>query len=182
MPISQSDIEFRLSTKDGAQGDSLNQNNPNLSLGKYISASQISGSTILNNLFDNITADENLNQNVEYRCIFIVNLHPTLTYQGATVWLSAEVSGGADIAIAVDNIGVSDRQSTDAQATEIATEDTVPVGVGNFSSPTSRASGLQLGSLAPDECRAIWIRRTARNTAAVSNDGVTLAVAGITEA
>jgi hypothetical protein len=56
------------------------------------------------------------------------------------------------------------------------------VGVGTFSSPTTKGTGLALGDIAAGSCRAIWIKRTAANSAALNNDGVTIRIEGDTAA
>lgn len=182
MAITASDIQFRLSTTAGSAGNSQAQADPNASLGKYISTTQISG-TALNNLFDNITGDENAASEAEYRCIFVFNNHATLTWLSPVVWISAEVGGGAVVAIAIDDLPASPVADTDPQADQIANENTAPgSGVGSFSSPTTKGTGLALADLPAQQCRAIWIRRTAANTAALDNDGVTIRVEGDTAA
>lgn len=182
MAITSSDILYKLSIKTGTAGNQNAQADPNASLGKYISTTQLSG-TALNNLFDDISGDENAASDVEYRCIFVHNAHATLTLQSAVVWLQSEVAGGAAIAIAIDDIAASAIGSASAQADEIADESTAPgSGVGSFSSPTTKGTGLSLGNIGPGQCRAIWVRRTAANSAALDNDGVTLRVEGDTAA
>lgn len=180
MAITQSDILWKLSVTSGSAGNSTS-GTPAGSLGKYISTTQLSGTT-LNNLFDDISGDENAASTVDYRCIFIHNAHASLTYQSPVIWISSEVSGGASIAIAVDGTAASAIGSASAQAAQIANETTAPTGTGGFSSPTSKATGLSLGSIAAGSCKAVWIRRTAANNAAINNDGVTLAVEGDTSA
>ena len=180
MAITQSDILWKLSVTSGSAGNSTS-GTPAGSLGKYISTTQLSGTT-LNNLFDDISGDENAASTVDYRCIFIHNAHASLTYQSPVIWISSEVSGGASIAIAVDGTAASAIGSASAQAAQIANETTAPTGTGGFSSPTSKATGLSLGSIAAGSCKAVWIRRTAANNAALNNDGVTFAVEGDTAA
>lgn len=180
MAITQSDILWKLSVTSGSAGNSTS-GTPAGSLGKYISTTQLSGTT-LNNLFDDISGDENAASTVDYRCIFIHNAHASLTYQSPVIWISSEVSGGASIAIAVDGTAASAIGSASAQAAQIANETTAPTGTGGFSSPTSKATGLSLGSIAAGSCKAVWIRRTAANNAAINNDGVVLAVEGDTSA
>lgn len=180
MAITASDILLKLSVKTGSAGNST-AGTPAGSLGKYISTTQISG-TPLNNLFDDISGDENAASNVEYRCIFVHNSHATLTWQGVVAWTSGAVSGGADAAIAVDNIAASAIGSASAQAAEITDEDTAPSGVGAFSAPTTKGTGLSLGNIGPGQCRALWVRRTATNSAAINNDGFTIELAGDTAA
>jgi hypothetical protein len=77
------------------------------------------------------------------------------------VWVSAETPGGVNIAIGLD-----------------------PAGVGNGSTTgvTSKGTGLAITDLAPGTGRAIWLRRTATNSAAIDNDSATLSFEGDTNA
>lgn len=178
MAISSSDIKFKLSIKTGSAGNSQAQSDVDESLGKYISTTELSG-TSLNNLFDDITGDENAASDVEYRCLFIHNSHATLTWLDPKVWIGSETSGGASVAIGIDTTAASTIGASSAQALEVADEGTAPAGV-SFSSPTSKATGLSLGDLPAGQCRAIWVRRTAANTAAKDNDGFSLSAEGDT--
>jgi hypothetical protein len=179
MPIAGSDLLWKFSVKTGAAGNSQAGNAAG-SLGKYISTSAWAGG-VLHDLFDVITGDENAASDVEYRCVFIHNAHATLTWQNAVVWVASQVAGGAAIAIGVDPAAASAIGSAGAQAAEIATEGDAPAGV-SFSTPTTKGTGLSLGNIGPGQCRAIWIRRTAANTAAQNADGATLQVEGDTAA
>lgn len=180
MPILTTDLIFRLSTTAGAAGDSTAQGNPNASLGKYASTTVLAAGA--NTLYDDVSGAENAASTVDYRCLFVLNNHATLTLQNAVVFISSEVAGGAAIAIASDNIAPSPKGSASAQAAEIATELAVPAGVSAFSTPTTAGAGLALGNIGPGQVKGFWVRRTAANTTAVTGDGVTFAVAGDTEA
>jgi hypothetical protein len=180
MAIASSDIKFRLSIKTGAAGDTGAQADPNQSLGKYISQTEITDNT-LNNLFDDVSGDENAANDVEYRCFFVLNNHGSLVLQTAICWISAEVAGGASVAIGLDPAGVVAKGSASAQAALVATESDAPAGV-SFSAPTSKGAGLAIGNIAAGYCQAIWVRRTAANTIAVDNDGATIRVEGDTAA
>lgn len=180
MAITATDIVFRLSTTAGSAGDSTAQANPNNSLGKYVSTTVWAAGA--NGLFDNISGDENAASTVDYRCIFILNNHGSLTLENAKVWVSAEVAGGASVAIATDNIAPSAKGSASAQAAQIASETTAPSGVSAFSTPTTSGTGLALGNIGPGQVKAVWVRRTAANSAAINSDGFTLAVNGDTAA
>jgi len=70
MPITTSDIHYKLSVPSATQGGQSAQSNVNASLGKWCSTTDIVDAT-LNNLFDDISGDENAAQESEYRCIFI---------------------------------------------------------------------------------------------------------------
>jgi len=180
MPIVSTDILVKLSTTSGTAGNQNSQANPNQSLGKYISTSTIpSGS--LNNLFDNISGAENAASTIDYRCIFIHNSHGSLTLQSPVIWISAEVAGGANVAIGVDPATASPIGQSSSQAAVVADELTAPPGV-TFSAPVSKATGVNLDDLGPNQCRAVWVRRSATNSSALSNDGATLRVEGDTAA
>ena len=180
MPVAVGDIKVKLSIKTGAAGHASAQPDPNAALGKFISTTELTDN-VLNNLFDDVTGDENATPESEFRCIFVHNSHATLALQNAVAWISAETANGADIAIAVDDIGPVPIAQAGAQADEVANEDTAPgAGVGAFSSPTTKATGLSLGSIPAGQCRAIWVRRTTANRAALDNDSVQISVAGDT--
>ncbi|HET7713266.1 MAG TPA: hypothetical protein VFK94_02210 [Patescibacteria group bacterium] len=150
------------------------------SLGDQVSTTQITDAT-LGNLFDDVSGDENAASDVEYRGYFVHNAHATLTWTAPKVWISAEVAGGASAAIAVDTTAASAVGAAATQMTTIADESTAPAGQ-TFSAPTTKASGLALSDLAAGNVKGIWVRRTAANTAAVNNDGVTIRVEGDTAA
>lgn len=173
MAITSTDIVLRYSVVTGAAGDSTAGTAAG-SLGKYASTTVVA--TGANGLFDDISGAENAASTVDYRCIFVLNNHATLTMLNAVVYLSAEVAGGASVALAVDNIAASAKAASSAQAALIATETTTPSGVGAFSSPTTVATGLALGNLTPGQVRGVWVRRTAANSAALDADGVTIGV------
>lgn len=175
MAISSSDILFKYSVKTGSAGNSTSGTAAG-SLGKYVSTTTQSTGT--NGIFDDVTGGENAASTIDYRCLFVLNNHATLTYYGAVVYVSAETAGGTNISIAVDNTAVSDKGSSSAQAAEIATETTAPTGVGSFSTPTTADTGLALGDIPAGSVKAFWVKRTATNSAAVDSDGMTIAVAG----
>jgi hypothetical protein len=184
MAITATDIVFRYSVKTGAAGDSTAQAAPTNattgSLGKYVSTSAWTTGT--NSLFDNVSGDENAASTVDYRCVFVLNNHATLTLQSAVAYFT-ETAAGASVAIALDNIAASAKASASAQAAEIVNETTAPGSVGTFSTAAiTKAAGLSIGNLAPGQVKAIWIRRTAANSAALDADGFTLNVAGDTAA
>lgn len=171
------DIAWRYSTTAGAAGNTT-AGTALGSLGKYISTTAWAGG-VAQDLFDDISGSANATSQVDYRCIFIYNSNGANAYQNAVVYIASEVAGGASIAIGVDTTAASALGSATAQALTIANATTAPAGV-TFSSPTTAATGIALGTIASGSVRAFWIRRTAANTAALSNDGVTLSTSGDT--
>jgi hypothetical protein len=179
MAIVGSDILWKFSTTAGSAGNS-NTSTASTSLGKYISTSAWAGGS-LHDLFDIITGDENAASTVDYRCLFIHNNHGSLSYQTPFIWLAAETAGGASISIGVDTTAESAIGGASAQALTIANETTAPAGV-TFTAPTVKGSGIAMGTIPAGHCRALWVRRTAANSAALDADGVTLQIEGDTAA
>lgn len=174
MAIVAADIVKRLSVVTGSAGDTT-AGTPAGSLGKYPATTAITDAT-LNNLFDDVTGAEAAAGSVEYRCLFILNNHATLTLQNATIAVQSETSGGGSIQIALDNIAVGAKGGAGALAATIANETTTPTGVGTFG-----AGPLTIGDMAPGTVKGVWVKRTvAASTAALNPDGVVLRVAGDT--
>ena len=178
MAITATDILYKYSV--AAAAGNTTAGTAATSLGDQISTTQITTAT-LDNLFDVITGDENAASDVEYRCFFVHNAHATLTWENVVVWLSAEVGDGAVAAISVDTTGVTVLGSGSAQAKTVANESTAPA-TQTFSAPTTKGTGLAIGNIPAGSVAAIWVRRTAANTGAVNNDGVTIRCEGDTAA
>lgn len=147
MPIVASDILWRYS---GGAGNT----NPNAALGGAMSTA--GGGTVddgvLHDLFDAVASAESLAGDTEYRGIYILNNHATLTLLDARIYFST-AANDLDIALADEAIN--------STIETIANEGTAPVGP-VFSHPTTYAGGLQLNSatgLAPADDKGIWVRR-----------------------
>lgn len=179
MAITAADIKFLLS-KSSATAGYAETSTPAASLGKFASTSEMAAGA--NTLFDDVSGAENAALESEYRCVFVLNDHATLTYENVVAYLSAVVAGGADVSIAIDDLGSTPKDYSYAQATFIANEDTTPVGVGSFAAPTSAITGISVGNIGPGNVRAIWVKRTTTDSAALVDDGFTLAVSGDTAA
>lgn len=185
MAITATDILYKFSV--AAAAGNTTAGTAAGSLGDQISTTQITDNS-LNNLFDDVTGDENAASTVvDYRCIFVHNAHASLSWQSVVVWVSADVANGVDIAIGVDPAAASAIGQASAQAATIASETSAPAGVTftNYASGSAvdvKARGLSVGTLAAGQCRAVWIRRTSANRAALNNDGSTLRFEGDTAA
>lgn len=177
--ITSAEIVWRYSVTTGTAGNTVAGTAAG-SLGKYISTTAWAGGAA-NDLFDDISGSENAASTVDYRGIFVYNSNAANAYQNPTAYISAEVAGGASIAIGADTTATSALGSATAQALTIANETTAPAGV-TFSSPTTAATGVALSSIPSGNVKGLWVRRTAANTAAINGDGVTLATSGDTAA
>jgi hypothetical protein len=167
MSISASDIEFRYTASSKSSSGTANG-----SLGGYASTTKLADNT----LFDMITGAENAAKTTDYRCLAVVNTS-TETWHSAVVWVSNQVSGGADASIGLDAKGVVTMSSS--LASRITNETTAPSGV-TFSDPTKVDNGLAVGDVGAGKCFAVWLKRSATDSAAKSDDGVTISVRGDT--
>lgn len=177
MSIQQGDLGYFYSNPAASAGNQQAQLVPAASLGKFIASTPWLGGT-LQDLFQNLTGDQNAAQETEYRCIFIANKNTQLTWLGPVAWLTVLTPGGCNVAIGLDPNAPQALNSATPQALTVSTLTTPPLGV-VFSSPTSKATGLQLQDVPPGFCQAIWIRRQAINSGVgLSNDGFSLRVEG----
>jgi hypothetical protein len=176
--IVSTEIVYRHTTTAGAAGDSTAQANPNADLGKYASTSAWAGG-VANDLFDDISGAENAASTSDYRGLAILNNNTANVLANAAAYISSEVAGGASVAIGADPTGSLAKGSASAQLVTIANETTAPAGV-TFTSPTTYAGGVALGSIAVGFVKGLWIRRAAANSSALSADGATFTVQGDT--
>jgi hypothetical protein len=175
--IVASDIQTRFTTTAGAAGDSTAGTAAG-SLGKYASTTSWAGG-VLHDLFDPISGAENAASTADYRVIGVLNNNASNPWETVKAYLSAETAGGASLALGADTNAASPKGQAGAQFVQIANETTAPAGV-TFTSPTTYAAGVDLGTIPVANVKGLHIRRTAANSAALSNDGGTLAIQGDT--
>jgi hypothetical protein len=171
--IATGDLSLYYSTTAGSAGNST-AGTPAGSLGKYVSITEWLENAAV---FDDISGAENTALQVDYRCVFLRNTNSLNAWTGVVVYIASQVAGGADVAIGLDPTPASALGSSSAQAVSIANETIAPAGV-TFTSPTSAATGLLVGTIAPGQCRAVWIRRSASGGPAQTGDGFTLGAIG----
>ncbi len=174
MPIVASDIVYRLSVA-AAAGDTT-AGTPATSLGDQVSTTAITAASI-GNIFDDVSGAEAVAGDVEYRGIFVLNNHATLTLLGAQVVVTSNTAGGGTVDIALDNIAVSAKGSGSAQMATIANESTSPGGgAGSFGN-----GPLTIGDIGPGQVKGIWLRRTVTAGAGgVNSDTVVITTSGDT--
>lgn len=179
MAIVTGELLIKFSVTSGAAGNST-AGTASGSLGKYISTTTITDNT-LHNVFDVITGDENAASTVDYRGLFVHNSNASLTWTAPVLWFSAEVSSGATAAYWWDSTATSALASASAQMLQIASETTAPTGF-SAGTATTKATGSATADIPAGNVKGFWIRRTAANTAALNNDGVTFRIEGDTAA
>ena len=126
-------------------------------------------SNTVNDLFDRVTGEESSAGDTEYRVFYVrnesaseavdVKIHLTANYDSAT--------GNDTTALGDINIGLNVAKNTSAATP--TNEDTAPSGV-TFSAPGNRAAGLDIGDLAEDEYRAVYVRRITTASASAKDD------------
>lgn len=169
MAILSTDLKAYLS---GGAGNT----DPNASLGGTISTTQIIDAA-LNDMFDSVSGDEASAGDVEYRAFYIKNTHATLTWVGPKVWISQQTPGADDILIGIEASSGSPQQS-------VANESTAPSAPTiSFSAPSTKATGLALGNMAPSVVYMIWIKRNVpAATGAYSINNYKISIEGDTAA
>lgn len=168
------ELVWKFTTTAGAAGNTTANTTVSTFLGKYVASSNWAGGGT-NDVFPDITGAQNTASQVDYAGLGVYNSNASNIAQNTSAYLSSEVAGGASIAIGVDTTAALAVGSASVQLVTIASSTTAPAGA-TFSSPTTAAGGVAMGSIAVGFVRGLWVRRTAANTAAVSADGVTLAV------
>jgi hypothetical protein len=176
--ITSSEILIKYTTQAGASGNA-NTSTPNASLGKYVSTTPWPGGSP-NDLFDDITGAENAASTVDYRCVGVHNSNASNPLVNAVAYLSAETAGGASLSLAADSTAASAVGASAAQMLTATSELAGPQTSLTYTAPTTAAAGVALGTIPVGNVKGLWIRRTAANTAALSNDGATVAVTGDT--
>lgn len=167
MPIVATDIKIYLS------GGGANSN-PNASLGGAISSVQLVDNTV-NNLFALAAAAESEAGSVKYRAVFIKNTHATLTLTTPKVYIDSNTTSGTT------NVQIALADETGSPIETVVNEDTAPSGP-SFSDASGYSGGLSLGSLAPGETKAIWLKYVVTAATEAIADQLTIGVKGETEA
>lgn len=164
MPISSSDIQYRLS---GGASNAVQS----ASLGGAKSATAASAS-----IFDAVSSAESGSGDVEYRCIYVHNNHGSLSLDNAVAWIPANTPS----ATTVVEIGVG-TSAVNGTEQVVADENTAPAGV-TFTAASSKEAGVALGTIPAGQHRAVWVRRTVSAGTAAAADGFTLRAGGDTAA
>lgn len=175
--ISPSDVLFKLSASNANAGNSQ-AGYPGTSWGGWLSTSIINPSALLDNLFNDITGTALASNQTDYECLFIQNNTATgNTMMNVIAWLplSQFTGSGSTIQMGADPTGITPINSGTAQAVKITSSTIAPAGVTSWVVPTnttpaapSYTNGLQLGNLAPTQCVAVWLQRTANSSAVPS--------------
>jgi len=161
MSVGSSDIKFYLNP--------LSNTDPLLSLGGVGIGNEVSAA--IDGIFQDVSPAEAAAGKVSYRSISIKNVNVTDTLYAAVVWISTETSSASTtIALAYDSTGTQ----------TIATELLAPSGPAlSFSTPTTQATGIALGDIAPGVTKRIWLRRTVSSGASMTaSDAGSLSVGG----
>lgn len=169
MPIVSTDIVYRLS------GGAANTT-PAASLGgaRSTAGGGIITSGAANNLWDDVTGDESAAGDTEYRGIYVLNNHGSLSLQNSKLWIDSLTSSTAtefDLALAGEGLN--------ATMEVIANESTPPAGE-SFTRPVTKAGGLSTGTIPFSQHYGIWVRRLVDVAAPAANDTGSIRVEGDT--
>lgn len=166
MPIAASDILLRLS------GGSSNSD-PNAALGGIMSTTTTVTDNTTHNLFDVVSGTESSAGDTEYRGIYVLNNHGSLTSQNTHVYISSQTSSAnTSLEIALAGEGLNATMET------VSDENTAPVGE-SFSAPSTYATGLDMGNIPNGQRYGLWVKRIVDAGAAAANDDTTTISVGL---
>lgn len=161
MPIVQSEIKLFATTSG---------------LGGAITATEVV-SGVLHSVFNKVNSDDALLGKTYYKCIYVKNTNASITLETTKAYLLSNTpSPSTSIEI---GLGTSAINSTEQI---IPNENTAPTGV-SFTALTGVANALNIGNLAVNATKAIWLKLVVgASTIATNSDGVTLQITGDTGA
>jgi hypothetical protein len=171
MAIVNTDIVYRYSV--AAAAGNTTASSAAASLGDQV-ATNGPTTAVANDVFDDVSGAEASAGATDYRCLFALNNHATLSLLGAKVSISSQTSGGATVTIGLDPAGITPKGQASAQAATIANEAAAPAGV-SFS-----AGPLTIGDIPAGSVAAFWIKRVTPPGATVQADGAVFSVDGDT--
>lgn len=165
MVVEQSDIHFRLS---GGSSNAVVNN----SLGGAMSSASITNASF-ENMFDSVSNGEATVGDTEYRCFYVRNNHVSDELTSTVIWIaSSTVSTNDEVDIGLGTSAINGTEQI------VPNESTAPAGV-SFSHPTSKATGLTIGTLDGGWHKAFWCKRIVNAAAQqFENNSFTLAVEG----
>jgi hypothetical protein len=166
MPIAAGDILIRLS---GGSGNS----DPNAALGGVMSTSTSVTDNTTHNLFDVVSGAESSAGDTEYRGVYVLNNHGSLTSQNTHVYISSQTSS-ADTSLEIALAG----EGLNATMETIGNENTAPSGE-TFSAPSTYAGGLDMGNIPNGQRYGLWVKRIVNAAAAAVNDDATTLTVGL---
>lgn len=129
----------------------------------------------VNNLFGTAPGVDAL---PEYRCLFLVNISDTETWNSVKVFFKDIPTNGPKFYVGVDPTPTSEYTGESQQTIRPSSGKVSPSGV-IFNQPDSYEYGVDVGSLQPGYGRGIWIKReygTESNTSLIT---IKLSVGGI---
>lgn len=134
----------------------------------------ITVSNLQNNVFDSVSALESTDGLIEYRCLYVHNTHGVDTAFDVRVWVKEQPIGPDELDVALDPAGKGNGSTTGVAIGPLADEEDSGslLNAIVWTRPSTQATGLSLGNLAPGEVYAFWEKRTVspETTQQVSND------------
>lgn len=127
--------------------------------GSTLSDTDATVANLANETFDNIVKQESLDGDIEYRCFYLKNEHPTEQALNVSIYLKTDANGADSFTMGKDLAGVGNGVTTGV-ADIIPNENTAPDPAVSFSAPATPETAIVLGSLNPGESVAFWLKRT----------------------
>lgn len=135
------------------------------------------GDDVFEAFFDSVLAQETVDGDTEYRCLYIRNNSGDSTLNDAVVYIESQPNAVSSSI----HIGKSASAAPGYTEEIIVDEDTAPGSVSAWINPSDAANGLVIGTLGIGEYIGVWVRRTIPiGTGSYVNDQFSLKVTGET--
>lgn len=180
MAIIVGDILSKGSNSSASSGNSVANAGSGTNLGGFCTTGTITDA-VANNVFPDVSGDENLAGNPDFQEVFVYNANLTNTYLLVSVYIIGETADGAVTQLGADPTAASPLASGSPQGLTITSKGVAPVGV-VFSAPTTRSTGILLGDIPSGYVKGLWIRRSTPNIPNSNNHTFQYATAGDTTA
>lgn len=171
---SGSDLFMYLSNATASGGWTASSDNTK-NYGGYVSTTYHTSSNELRT----ISSLENTLGISNYKCIFVNNLSLVDTFTDVRVYKTSEYSGGWTTSIAADPTSMTSRSyAASQQALLVASDTTAPPEISVWSTASTYATGIQLGTIPPLCVRAFWMKYSGTAGVAYKADYSEYAIGG----
>jgi hypothetical protein len=141
MVVLEEQVQFRLS--GGA-----NNNNPFVSLGGVVSATQIKDDA-LDAFVDQISITQQQTGHTDYYCFYVFNGSSTSQMSDTKIWFTV-LPSFMSMGLGSAPVGGTE---------QVINQDTTPPASVTFSQPTTQSTALSIGNIPPSSYKSVWVRR-----------------------
>jgi hypothetical protein len=139
---------------------------------------QIQFNSIDAELFSSLTPAQIISGETDYRCFYLKNRHPTMTFASITLWSDlncnstvGSTSNSQYVQFSTYEPSGGTRSGTGTDNVSIGSTTTAPTGI-TFAFANSESTGMTITNLLPGQCIPIWIKRVVNSSTTVTQQDV----------